>query len=417
LNRNAGEFDRHSVRHAWPLKLAGSLALMLVMGPRSLAAQSEPPLTAVPPIQAGPVSLYPTLVLRDIGVDSNVFNESMEPKDDFTFTVNPGLTASLGKGAVRLIGKGSAGFLYFQTYSDQQSTNGEFEGRIETTSTRLRPFASAGWLQTNERNGYEIDARATRARRSLMGGADFELTSVTALTAWVRRDRQTYADGEQFMGVDLADQLDYTSDLAAAGAKFAVTPITTLTVALELQRDRFHASPTRDADTIRVAPALQFGADAAITGHVSAGYRDFNPRDPLLPRYRGFVLSAGASYTLLGVTRFDVQGNRDVMYSFDATHPYYLATGGFLTVSQRIGGPFDLIGLGGRQRLRFQDVSGASLAGGVETTQTLGGGIGIRVGEHLRVTLTYDRTERNSTDSSSREYTRSRVLSSVNYGL
>jgi hypothetical protein len=390
---------------------------MVFLGASSLAAQSEPSLTAVPPIQAGPVALYPSLELRDIGVDSNVFNESMEPKDDFTFTVRPGLTASLGKGAVQLIGKGAGGFVYYQTYSDQQSTNGEFEGRIETSSTRFRPYASAGWLQTNERNGYEIDARATRELSSFMGGADFELTAISALTAWVRRGRHTYAEDEQFMGVDLADQLDFTSDLAAAGAKFAVTPITTLTVAVELQRDRFHTSPMRDADTIRVAPTLRFGADAAITGHFSAGYRDFNPRDPLLPRYRGFVLSAGASYTWLGVTRFDVQGNRDVMYSFDATHPYYLASGGFLTVSQRVGGPFDVIGLGGAQRLRFQDVGGAQFAGGSETTKTLGGGIGIRVGEHLRVTLTYDRTERNSTESSSREYSRSRVLGSVNYGL
>jgi Putative beta-barrel porin 2 len=404
-------------RCAGPVGVAGSMALMFLMWAPSLAAQSEPDLTAVPPIQAGPVSLYPTIVLRDVGIDSNVFNESMEPKDDFTFTVNPGLRASLGKGAVRLIGKSSAGFVYYQTYSDQQSTNGEFEGRIETTSLRLQPFASAGWLQTNDRIGYEIDVRATHARTSFMAGADFEMTAVTALTAWVRRNRQTYADGEQFMGVDLADQLDYTTDLAAAGAKFAVTPITTLTVAVELQRDRFHTSPMRDADTVRVAPALQFGVDAAITGHVSAGYRDFNPRDPQLPRYRGFVMSAGASYTLLGVTRFDVQANRDVMYSFDAAHPYYLASGGFLTVSQRIGGPFDVIGLGGRQRLRFQDLGGAELEGGVETTGTLGGGIGIRVGEHLRVTLTYDRTHRGSTESNGRDYTRSRVLSSVNYGL
>jgi hypothetical protein len=390
------------------VKLAASICVMLLLGASSLAGQSEP-LTAVPPIQAGPVALYPTLELRDIGVDSNVFNESMEPKDDFTFTVRPGLTASLGKGAVRLIGKGAGGFVYYQTYTEQQSTNGEFEGRIETMSTRLRPYASAGWLQTNERIGYEIDARATRERSSFMGGADFEVTAVTALTAWIRRERQTYAEGEQFMGVDLADELDYTSDLAAAGAKFAVTPITTLTVAVELQRDRFHTSPMRDADTIRLAPVLRFGTDAAITGHFSAGYRDFNPRDPLLPRYRGFVLSAGASYTLLGVTRFDVQGNRDVMYSFDATHPYYLGTGGFLTVSQRVGGPFDVIGLGGAQRLRFQDVGGAELAGGTETTRTLGGGFGIRVG--------YDRTERNSTESSIREYSRSRVLGSVSYGL
>ena len=226
------------------------MALMVFLCARSVAAQSEPTLTAVPPIQAGPVALYPTIVLRDVGIDSNVFNDSMEPKDDFTFTVNPGLGASLGRGPVRLTGKTSAGFVYYQTYSDQQSTNGDVQGRIETTSTRIQPFASAGWLQTNDRIGYEIDARASRAQSSLMAGLDVEVTAVTALTAWAGRDRQTYADGEQFMGVDLAGQLDYTTYLAAAGAKFAVTPITTLTVAVELQQDRFDTSPLRDADTV-----------------------------------------------------------------------------------------------------------------------------------------------------------------------
>jgi hypothetical protein len=397
--------------------VAGAIALMFSLPGPSLAAQSEPSVTGVPPIQAGPLELYPAIVLRDIGIDSNVFNQSTEPNEDFTFTVNPGLRATLGKGAVRFTGKSSAGFVYYQTYRDQQSTNGELEGRIETTTTRLKPFASVGWLQTNERAGFEIDARATRARSSYLAGTDFELTAVTALTAWVRRDRQTYANGERFMGVDLADQLDHTTQLAAVGAKFAVTPITTLIVAVELQRDRFDGSPFRDADTWRVAPDLQFGVDAAITGHVSAGIRDFNPRDPRLPGYRGVVVSAGASYTLLGVTRFDVQGNRDVMYSFEAVHPYYLASGGFLTITQRIAGPFDVIGLGGRQRLRFQDLGSAPLEGSAEITRTLGGGIGIRVGEHLRVTLTYDRTRRTSAESSSREYVRSRVLSSVNYGL
>jgi hypothetical protein len=106
-----------------------------------------------------------------------------------------------------------------------------------------------------------------------------------------------------------------------------------------------------------------------------------------------------------------------VTYSYDPAHPYYLGAGGFLTISQRIGGPFDIIGLGGRQRLRFQDVGALQFEGDVETTRTLGGGIGIRVGDHLRVTVTYDRTQRVSTDSSARDYTRSRVLSSVHYGL
>jgi len=243
------------------------------------------------------------------------------------------------------------------------------------------------------------------------------VTSVTALTAWTRREKLTYGEGERFLGVDLADQLDHTTQLAAAGVKLSVTPLTTVIVAAEIQRDRFRTSPVRDADSLRVVPAIEFATEAAITGRASAGYREFKPLDARLPRYRGLVASAGVAYTLLGVTRFDVQANRDVMFSFDASQPYYVASGGRVTISQRILGPFDLIVLGSRQRLQHQALGGALLAGRVETTTSAGGGIGLRLGENLRVTLTYDRTERKSSEPGHRAYERRRILGSVNYGL
>lgn len=388
----------------------------LMLGPASFAQTTSPP-PSVAAIQVGPLSVFPSINLHDIGTDSNIFNETAQPKDDFTFTVTPRVQTALRIGATRLVGTTSGDFVYYQTYKDQQSINNLVDGRFELVSERLQPYVSAGRLQTRDRTGYEIDARARRLQTNIAAGLDVNLTSITALTAWARRDDQTYDQAERFLGVKLGEQLDHTSELVAAGVKLSLTPLTTITIAGEIQQDKFKTSPLRNADSVRVAPAIEFAPDAALTGRASAGYRQFKPLDPQLPQYRGFVASAGVGYSLLGVTHFDIQANRDVTYSLDPSQPYYLASGGSVAVSQRLVGPFDLILLGNRERLQYQPLGGTSLEGRVETTTSIGGGVGVHVAEHLSFTLTYQRTQRQSSDPRSRDYHRHRMLGSVNYGL
>lgn len=391
--------------------------MLLLLSVRPLAAQTNPPLPTVAPLRAGPVSLYPAINLHDIGIDSNIFNDSAVPKEDFTFSVTPRLQAAWPIGGTRLVGTASSDFVFYQTYKDQQSINSALDGRFDVVSGRLRPFVSAGQLRTKERSGFEIDARALRVETNVVAGLDFELSTITALTAWARRDDLSYGQGQRYLGASLSAELDHTGQLAAAGVKLAVTPLTTIIIAAEVQQDRFSSSPFRDADSVRVAPSVEFSTAAAITGHASAGYRQFKPLDARLPEYRGFVASAGLAYTLFGVTQFNVQANRDVTYSFDASQPYYLAFGGGVIISQRLVGPLDLIVLGNRERLRYQALEGPVLEGRVETTTSGGGGLGVRVGDHLRLTLTYDRTKRESSGPSNRAYERRRLLGSVNYGL
>ena len=87
-----------------------------------------------------------------------------------------------------------------------------------------------------------------------------------------------------------------------------------------------------------------------------------------------------------------------------------------LTVSQRIGGPLDLIAVAGRERLRYQSVEGLPRTGPVDRTRTVGGGLGVRLGPSMRFALIYDFTERVSSDISRRAYQRSRLFGSATYG-
>jgi hypothetical protein len=362
----------------------------------------------------GPVALSPSIVLRDIGVDSNILDEAEDPKQDFTFTLQPRLRAAVPFGPTQLTGSVTAGLVYYATYKNEQSINRRYETRFESTTRRLRPFLAAALNQTRERTGYEIDAHVLRKDTSISGGAQLQLTGITSLTGSYRRATSKYGDNEQFLGIALASQLDQRTDLASAGMKWAITPLTTLSLDVERQRDRFDSSPVRDADSVRVIPAVQFAPDAVITGRISAGFRDFNPRDPLVEAFRGFVGAVNVSGTFLTATRVSVEATRDVMYSFDPTTPYFLVDSGHLTVSQAIGGPFDVIGLTGLDRLRYYVVEGLPFPGRVDSTRTVGGGVGIRVSPSLRFTFIYDLTERSS-QLDRRAFDRRRLIGSLTF--
>ena len=406
MNRDRGRFGVF----ACSMVLAG-------FSTQRLAAQAPPILPATHVVQAGPASLYPAISLRDVGTDSNVYNDGTSPKEDFTYKVTPRLFALVPIGGTRFVGSGSGDFVYYRTYTDQQSVNGAFSGRYEVVEARIRPFASANLATHRERQGREIDARARQTQTALMLGSDIELTAVTSLTAWVRREKTIWDDSEEYMGVSLSEQLNSTADIAAVGARFRFTPFTSVTAAAEIQRDRFETAPGRDADSIRLAPTIEFDNSAPITGRAQAGYRLFRPLDPGLDGYQGFVGFAGLRYALDDVTRVHVDAARDVRYSYDPSQPYYLETGIQARLVQRVVGPLEAVAIGERWQLRHQRVGGHSFDGRAEEITTLGGGVGFRVSREMEMTFTIDRTRRTSTEPLGRAYERRRVLASISYGL
>ncbi len=320
-----------------PFELALHATVLVLMLAPGLFAQEGPSSPAGPaPLVAGPVDLFPSIVLRDVGFDSNVRNDPANPKQDFTLTAEPRLRAVLPSGSAQLTGSATVGFVYYATYKSEQSINQLFEGRFGGTTSRLRPFIAAAFNHSRERSRYEIDARVLRQQISVSAGAQFKLTGITSLTGAYRHGTEAYGEGEQVLETVLAKQLNHATDVASASARFAFTPLTTVSVDVEAQRDRFESSAIRDANSMRIMPAVEFAPDAVVTGRAAAGFRQFSPLDPRLKKFSGFVGTARLGYVLLGATRFAFEATRDVNYFFDPLAPYFVVTAGRLTVSQGI---------------------------------------------------------------------------------
>jgi hypothetical protein len=169
---------------------------------------------------------------------------------------------------------------------------------------------------------------------------------------------------------------------------------------------------------VRLAPGFEFSPDALLKGRASVGVRRFKPVSGELPDYTGPVAAVELSFAPRETTRFDVKVDRDVQYSFEPLTPYYVATGGGVTVMQRLVGQFDVTGSFARHMLAYRAIEGAALdRDRRDNVNILGGGVGYHLSQGARIGFNVEYSERQSNDVLRREYDRLRMFGSVTYGF
>jgi len=392
-----------------------TIALLLIAAPAT--AQNNPPLLpSTEVLHVGPAELYPSIWVHDAGSDSNVFRTIEDPQEDFTYTVTPRLFAVVPIGGGRFTGSGVGDLIYYQQYADQRSLDAFLDGRYDVIDARIRPFVAVGF-GSHRQQSREIDARIRQTSTSVLVGTNVELSGVTSLTGWVQRTSASWDQTQTYRGTSLAQQLNHSTLIVAGGARFAVTPVTSVVAAAEFQHDRFEFAPERDADSLRIAPLVEFAGGALIAGEAQAGFRRFTPLNPGLPSYSGLTASVRLGMSVLDLTRIRVDAGRDVEHSYDALEPYYLEQGASLDVAQRIVGPLEGIAILGRWNARYQRLDSGSFDGRLERTTTVGGGVGVHLGRRMRLSLVIDRTRRTSSLIGLRDFERRRVFAGLQYGV
>ena len=174
-----------------PVRMATAVVLMimaLLSVAREAAAQSAVgggPLTSALPetepatgvLGGGPIRFAPGLTVREIGYDSNVFDESAEegPKEDWVLAVSPDVSAFSRLRFVRLSAYAGSELTYYKEYVDERSVGYAGRGRIDFLFSKVRPFVGFGQTRTRTRPNGEIDTRAKRVYVAHSGGVAFDL--------------------------------------------------------------------------------------------------------------------------------------------------------------------------------------------------------------------------------------------------
>ena len=346
----------------------------------------------------GPLAVSPTVQLRNLGVDTNVFNSVDDPKKDFTTTVAGGADWWLRLGRARLLGTDVVEGVYFATYASERSINYFHRLTFEYPLNRIRPYAGGSYVNTKDRPGYEIDARARHTEWGTRAGVAIRATGKTTFDISASQIDYTFDGDATFEGTYLAEILNRRAQALTGQVRYRLTPLTTLTLSASTERERFDDTPERDSNGFRLLPGIELAKLALITGTAQVGYRQLNMLSPAIPDYSGAVAAVSLGYLLAGSTRFTVGVDRDIQYSFEIDQPYYVLTGVSGSITRVVGLGWDVVVRGANQRLAYRETADVpeSVAGRVDRVVSWGGGIGYRLSQGSRVGLNVDYFNRRS---------------------
>jgi hypothetical protein len=363
-------------------------------------------------VTLGPVRITPSLVLTNMGVDENVFNEAVDPKRDFTFTLTPRADVVFRMRHLRLSYATVTDYVYYQKYKSERGTNTSSGARLDIDIGNLTPYFRVDGLNTKARLNDEVDARARHRNLIYATGVAFKLASRTSVQVDATQGSITY-EPVDFEGFNLSQSFNGKRQTVAAGASLALTPLTTVSLTLAREQERFALSPDRDSNAWRISPMFTFSPLGLVTGSASFGYRRFQPLSPALRGYSGLVSAVTVGATIYSRHQLQAVFNRDVQYSYDLTTPYYLGTGGSLTWTWLLIGPVDVRGTGGRNYMDYRSGVGTP---GNETTTRYGGGFGYRFSNRARIGINAEWSRRQSTKAAVRDYRNHRIFAGLSWG-
>jgi len=366
-------------------------------------------------LHAGPFYVKPSVILKELGTDSNVFNAAGEPVSDFTFTVTPQAETFVPVARRALLKLTTAADLvYFADYDSERSVDPQIIARAEGYLTRLMLFGEAAYLNTRQRPNYEVDVRSRHVEDAITLGTELAITSRLLLTVQGRQSEVRY-DADDVLGTALQRTLNNQRDAVQVTARHLLTSLTTLASRFDVFRDRFEYSPVRDSRSYRVMPGVEFRPQALLNGSAYVGYRKFSPdHQEVLPDFAGLVADLGLSYTLLGATTFGATYRRDLTYSYEELQPFFIDNTVGASVRRALGARFDLMGGVDRHRYDYQrtlpaDATVPNAPQQVDTTWSYSASVGYRLRPETRLGFGVSYWQRDSTTRQFREYDNLRV--------
>jgi hypothetical protein len=396
------------------------LLVMLMCLPRLAAAQQVPSPEEDPVANArlhfGAIALTPRFTISDFGIDSNVFNTLDDAERDFTFATKPGADVWMRTGRGLLTLSGDVELIYFQTFDTQRAFNSNARAQYEFRFNRMRPFVSGSTLNTKQRPGYEIDARARWFETEFTTGNDLRVASKSVARIEFRSKQLSFAGDAVFAGRPLNQELNRTVKAVELGWRQRLTALTTWIVRVSRETERFEFETARNGDSFRLSSGFELGRFALIRGRAFVGYRKLRPADGgILPPFTGVTSDVDVTYTAPSQTRLSFLVDRDIQYSYDVSTPYYVQTGWTGKLTQRIIGRWDAQITGGRDRLAYQSARVTAVGARTDFVGRFGGGVGYAVNDQMRVSFDVNSFYRRS-NIRGREYGAIRGGLSVTYG-
>ena len=392
----------------------------------SLAAAQASPADEISDVRSearghiGPFYITPSVLVKEVGIDSNVFNEAGDQKSDFTVTVAPKLNTWVPMSRRALVKSTLASDLvWYSQYATERSVNPQLSVGGELYARRITVFGDRAHLSTRQRPNHELDLRSRHTEDAVTAGVRVALTPTVSVEAAARQVEIRYDTDAEFDGTSLQRTLNRETRGVQLTGRYRVTPLTALAVRAEVHRDEFQFSPERDSESYRVMPGVEFEPKALLKGSAYVGYRKFTPRMPeALPEFSGLVGELGLSYTLLGSTTFGVRYRRDLTYSYSELQPFFVDNSVGASIRRALGGRFDALASADRHEYAYRHALEIVPvpAPRLDVTWNYSASVGYRIGRDGRLGFGVAYVQRESTYQL-RAYDNLRIGSTFSYGF
>jgi hypothetical protein len=156
----------------------------------------------------GPFYIKPNVIVKELGVDNNVFNAAGEQQSDFTFTITPKSDIWLPvarRGLFKAIV--ASDFVWYAEYDSERSIDPQVTARAEVYLNRITLYAEDAYLNTRQRPNHEIDVRSRHVENNFISGAQVAVTPEVSIEVAGRRFETRYDSDAMFDGTSLQSTL------------------------------------------------------------------------------------------------------------------------------------------------------------------------------------------------------------------
>ncbi len=270
-------------------------------------------------LHLGPFWVTPSLRIGRVMLDTNVFYQGTDRTTDVTGSVGPGLDIVLPiKRAVQIYGSGYLDYIHYVETKELRRWTGGAAAGVDYDGPRLRVGVEQAYREQFERPDAEIDRRVSRA--SWQTNVQLELKGLDQYRFGIRTQlgahRVEYAEGEQYRGADLRNNLNRDLYFARLELRYRLTGKTTFVLGGGHEMNRFSVDDTRDSDTNPLYGGFEIDSETRLSGRAVGGVRLFRPLDPVgRSQIAAPYADVRLAYVVSPKTRFELNHRRDLQYS------------------------------------------------------------------------------------------------------
>jgi hypothetical protein len=363
-----------------------TLVFVLLLLGTAVATAQEPVPPAEPRIHLGPFGLTPAFWLTT-GYETNPGREgaATAAAGGYETVLVPQVDIWWRIGPVRFGTSSAIEFIRQPQQGEHSNHLNNFNGLgVALGESSLKLTGTVSHRDTYARpTGYEVGQRSDRLEDTIGGAAQWEgaRTSAALEGRWLRINWDAAAE---YQGSNLQESLNRDTKSVQWSFLYKLTPLTTASAIVLLQRDRFKYSPERDGDSFRVEGALGMGVGALFSGSAQVGYMHFTSPQSGLADFNGPVANVALVYAS-GSNRVVLNLYRDLFYSYDTSQGYYLLTSLAGSYNRSLPQRWEVKGFAGRHLLDYRQSHAGTAPAGTTRRTDLGAVLGYRPTPNTKV--------------------------------